>query len=129
MDNPDSDEDSRISKSGNTSIGFLQQISFENENLTVEEELLKAFKTLLDWKYKLEQLCIRMEKRTIQIMVLESYSKTLELFESMGGYTYQSEMETFITKFGFFLGDLKRPIKSFFGWSENEAGIYSIAVK
>lgn len=120
LDNPDSDENSWISKTGNTTIGFLQQISFEDsspathENLTAEEELLKAFATLLEWKGKLEQLCLRMEADQSK-EVLESYSKTLELFESSGGYTYQSEMETVVTKFGFALSDLKRPIKNFSG--------------
>lgn len=114
MDNLDSEEDSWISKAGNTTIGFLQQISFENENSTAEEELLKAFATILDWKVKLEQLCIRMETDQSK-EVLESYSKTLELFEHSGGYTYQSEMETVATKFGFNLTDLKHPIKNFSG--------------
>ncbi len=114
LDNPDSDENSWISKAGNTTIGFLQQISFENENLTAEEELLKAFATVLEWKVKLERLCIQMETDQSK-EVLESYSKTLELFEGSGGYTYQSEMETVITKFGFTLTDLKRPIQNFSG--------------
>lgn len=114
LDNLDSDENSWISKTGNTTIGFLQQISFENEDLTAEEELLKAFATLLEWKVKLEQLCIRMETDQ-STEVLESYSRTLELFESFGGYTYQSEMETVVTKFGFALTDLKRPIRNFSG--------------
>lgn len=114
LDNLDSDENSWISKTGNTTIGFLQQISFENEDLTAEEELLKAFATLLEWKVKLEQLCIRMETDQSR-EVLESYSRILELFESFGGYTYQSEMETVVTKFGFALTDLKRPIRNFSG--------------
>ncbi len=114
LDNLDSDENSWISKTGNTTIGFLQQISFENEDLTAEEELLKAFETLLEWKVKLEQLCIRMETDQSR-EVLESYSRILELFESFGGYTYQSEMETVVTKFGFALTDLKRPIRNFSG--------------
>jgi ATP-binding cassette subfamily F protein 3 len=114
LDNLESDEDSWISKAGNTTIGFLQQISFENENLTAEEELLKAFATLLEWKVKLEQLCIRMETDQSK-EVLESYSKTLELYEYSGGYTFQSEMETVATKFGFTLMDLKRPLRNFSG--------------
>ncbi len=114
LDNPDSDESSWISKAGNMTIGFLQQISFENEDLTAEEELLKAFDRLLKQKEKLELLCIRMETDHSK-EVLETYSKTLELFESAGGYTYQSEMETIVTKFGFDLTDLKRPIKTFSG--------------
>ena len=112
--NSDSDEDSWISKADNTTIGFLQQISFENENLTVEEELMKAFTNVLELKKKLELLCIRMETDQSKA-VLESYSKTLELLEYSGGYTYQSEMETIVTKFGFALTDLKRPIKNFSG--------------
>ncbi len=47
--------------------------------------------------------------------VLERYSKLLEQFENFGGYTYESEMNTLVTKFGFLLTDLKRPIKSFSG--------------
>jgi ATP-binding cassette subfamily F protein 3 len=114
LDNLDSDEESWISKAGNTTIGFLQQISFENEDLTAEEELLKAFATLLEWKVKLEQLCKSMETDQSK-EVLESYSRTLELYEFSGGYTYQSEMETVATKFGFTLTDLKRPLKNFSG--------------
>lgn len=114
LDNLDSEEDSFISKAGNTTIGFLQQISFENEELTVEEELLKEYADLLKWKEKLEQLCIRLETDHSK-EVLESYAKTLELFENSGGYTYQTEMETVVTKFGFALTDLKRSINTFSG--------------
>jgi ATP-binding cassette subfamily F protein 3 len=39
----------------------------------------------------------------------------LEKFENAGGYTYQSEMNTLVTKFGFALTDLQRPISSFSG--------------
>ncbi len=114
LDNPDSEEDSWISRAGNTTIGFLQQISFENENRTAEEELLTAYAKVLAWREKLEQLCIRMETDPSE-EVLEAYSKTLMLFEHAGGYTYQSEMETIVTKFGFRITDLKRPIQSFSG--------------
>ncbi len=114
LDNLDSDEDSWISKAGNTTIGFLQQISFDNEELTVEEELMKAFANVLELKKELEQLCIRMETDQSE-EVLKRYSKTLELLEFAGGYTYQSEMETIVTKFGFALTDLSRPIKTFSG--------------
>ncbi len=114
LDNPDSDEESWINKAGNVTIGFLQQINFENEHSTVEEELLKAYASLLELKEKLEQLCIRMETDHSR-EVLANYSRTLELFETLGGYTYQSEMETVVTKFGFALTDLKRPVKNFSG--------------
>ncbi len=119
LDNPDSDEDSWISKAGNTTIGFLQQISFENEDTTAEEELLKAFGPLLSWKDKLEQLCARMETDHSQ-EVMDNYARTLGLFESMGGYGYQSEMETMVTQFGFDLADVKRPIINFSGGQQTK---------
>ncbi len=114
LDNPDSDEAGWISKANNTTIGFLQQIIFENDTLTAEEELMKAFSALLERKDKLDQLTLRMETDHSK-EVLESYSKLFEQFENSGGYTYQSEMNTLVTKFGFALTDLKRPIKSFSG--------------
>lgn len=128
LDNPESDEDSGINRAGNTTIGFLQQINFENENATVEEELLKAFADVIERREKLEQLCIRMETDHSK-QVLESYSKTLELFENSGGYTYQSEMETIVTKFGFALSDLKRPIKNFSGGQRTKLAFIQLLLR
>lgn len=114
LDNLDSDEESGIYKEGRTVIGFLQQISFEDEKLTAEEELRKAFAQVLEWKDKLDKLCILMETNQAK-EVMDSYSRTLELFEHAGGYTYQAEIDTIVTKFGFATTDLKRPIENFSG--------------
>lgn len=128
LDNPDSDEEGWISKAGNITIGFLQQISFDDENLTVEEELMKEYAVLLEMKEKMEQLCIRMETDHSK-EVLESYSKTLELFESLGGYTYQSEMETIFTKFGFAISDLKRPLNNFSGGQKTKLAFIRLLLR
>jgi ATP-binding cassette subfamily F protein 3 len=114
LDNVDSDEESGIYKVGKTTIGFLQQISFEDENLSAEEELLKAFIPVLDLEKKINRLCSQMETTPTK-EVMDSYSKTLELFERNGGYNYRSEFDTMVTKFGFSLDDIKRPINCFSG--------------
>ena len=46
MSNLDSDEDCGIFMAGKQEIGFLRQISFEDGEITVEEEIKKATKTL-----------------------------------------------------------------------------------
>jgi len=114
LDNLDSEEDSGIFKAGNLSIGYLQQISFDNEELTVEEELLKVYAPLRELEEKLNQLCKLMETNYSE-EIMKKYSKTLEMFEQNGGYSYRCEIETLVTKFGFELSDLKRSIKSFSG--------------
>ena len=43
MDNPTSDERAGIFMAGQQSIGFLRQISFEDETITAEEEIKKVF--------------------------------------------------------------------------------------
>ena len=43
MNNPDSDEECGITMAGKQQIGFLRQISFEDGEVTVEEEIRKAF--------------------------------------------------------------------------------------
>lgn len=114
LDNLDSDEDSGIYKAGKLSIGYLHQISFDDEEVIVEEELLKAYDHLRETEKKLEQLCILMETNQSK-EVMDKYSKTLEMYERNGGYSYRCEIDTVVTKFGFDLSDLKRPIKSFSG--------------
>jgi ATP-binding cassette subfamily F protein 3 len=114
LDNLDSDEDSGIYKAGRISIGYLQQISFDDENLSVEEELLKVYSSLRETEEKLNQLCVLMETNHSED-ILRKYFKTLEQFEKDGGYNYRCEMDTVVTKFGFDIADLKRPISSFSG--------------
>ncbi len=114
LDTKSSDEKSGFHTEGKPVIGFLQQMSFDNETITVEEELLKAFADLLGLQKKLNELCTQMElNHTKEIM--DRYANTLERFEYNGGYTYRSELETLITRFGFALTDLQRPINQFSG--------------
>jgi hypothetical protein len=72
LDNPDSDEETGL-VSTNTTIGFLQQISFENENITVEEELMKLFLIYWNGRRNWSSLCVRMETDHSK-EVLDSYS-------------------------------------------------------
>lgn len=114
LDNPESDADSGIYKAGKLTIGFLQQISFDDEDITVEEELLKVYSHLREMEERMDRLCILMQTDQSK-EVMDKYYKTLEMYEKNGGYNYRCEIDTVVTKFGFDLADLKRPVKSFSG--------------
>lgn len=114
VDNLSSDEEFFIHKAGNLRIGYLEQMSFENETITVREELENANTELLRCQEKLESLEKQMEQEQTDRLIAE-YSKTLERFETLGGYNYKSEIEQMFTRFGFDITDLERSLDTFSG--------------
>ena len=114
VDNLDSDEEFFIQKDGNPTIGYLEQINFDKEDLSVEEELNKVYDELFRMKQRMEDMEEQMTENHDD-QLLSNYAKLSERFEQLGGYTYQTEMEQIFTKFGFEVGDLKRKIQSFSG--------------
>ena len=46
----------KIQKTGKFDIGYLKQIAFEDDNETLEEELLKVYKDIIKLKEKIEAL-------------------------------------------------------------------------
>lgn len=114
VDNLDSDEEFLIKADGSPSIGYLEQISFEEETITVKEELLKVFRDIFILKDKMNELTRLMEV-DVSEEILDQYAKVSNKFESKGGYSYQYEMEQIFTKFGFDIADLDRQIQTFSG--------------
>ena len=113
-DNLTSDEDYFIHKDGNVNIGYLEQMSFEDESVTVREELLLAYRELTICQEKMDKLAEALEHDASE-QTLADYAKVAERFEAMGGYTYTSEMETMFLRFGFERSDLDRPLNTFSG--------------
>lgn len=114
VDNLDSDEEFLIQSDGNPRIGYLEQVSFEEENLTVREELYKVYEKVFSLRERMNELTKQMEQEDDD-RLLEQYAKASEQFESLGGYSYQYELEQIFTKFGFELPDLDRQIATFSG--------------
>ena len=89
-----------IYKEGVSIIGYLKQIDFEDESISMIDEILKVYKPLLDTEKKMEILLARMQTDKSEELAKE-YSKTLDRYEFLDGYTYKKEYETVINKFGF----------------------------
>lgn len=114
MANIDSDETCGISMAGSQKIGYLRQISFEDQEISVENEILKVFEQVFACERRMKELTDIMETDHDQKWMYE-YSSLQDQMEAMGGYTYRRDMETMFQKFGFDLKDITRPIGTFSG--------------
>ena len=110
----DSDEDIYIAKTGDPKIGYLKQMTFDDESLTLEEEVKKVFKPIKDIERSMEEMVIKMETDHSPELV-ERYTKLQEQFNYIGGYYYEKEYEVVLKKFGFTNDDKKKPLSEFSG--------------
>ncbi len=103
-----------IHKLNGLSIGYLAQSVFTSEEKTVKEDCMGVFEHLFEVQRQLEDCAEKLQTDSSESM-LDKYAQIQQNFESLGGYTYQSEMNTVFSKFGFGEDDLNRSINSFSG--------------
>ncbi len=103
-----------IHKDAKTTIGYLAQTTFANEEHSLKEELESVFGSLKVMQQRLDELTKRMSENHDESL-LNQYADLAQAFEEAGGYTYESEIRTVLTKFHFSVEDLKRKISTFSG--------------
>ncbi len=125
MANIDSDETCGISMAGSQKIGYLRQISFEDQEISVENEILKVFEPVFACERRMKELTDIMETDHDQKWMYE-YSSLQDQMEAIGGYTYRRDMETMFQKFGFDLKDITRPIGTFSGGQQTKVAFIKL---
>lgn len=108
------EEKFNIYKEGNPIIGYLKQMEFEDDNITMLDEILKVYKEIIDLEKKIENLVIKMQENSSEELAKE-FSKAQDRYEFLDGYTYRKEYETAIFKFGFSREDMNKKISEFSG--------------
>ena len=103
-----------VYKEGVKEIGYLKQIDFEDDNITMLDEILKVYQEIIDLEKKIENTVIKMQSDTSEELAKE-YSKLHDRYELLDGYTYKKEYETAINKFGFSNEDKYKKISEFSG--------------
>lgn len=95
-----------------TNIGYLSQITFLNEEHTVYDELLDAFKEVRTLE---KELALQAEKlqHDHSEKELEKYDRLQQRFEALNGYQYEVELQSVFFHFGFNSDDLKKPLSQF----------------
>lgn len=115
----DSDFDIFISKAGNPVIGYLKQMAFEDNELTLEEEIRKAFIPILELEQKMEELLHRLEEEPDEKYV-KKYTDAQERFNWLGGYEYEREYEIILKQFGFTHEDYHKKLSEFSGGQQTK---------
>ena len=110
----DNGEASSIVKSGNPTIGYLKQVTFEDETVTLEDEVKRAYKQLLDIEDKMEKLLRELESNPNE-EAFTKYSELQERYDLLDGYSYKKECEIAIRQFGFTNEDKAKPLSDFSG--------------
>ena len=116
----------QIVRQNNLSIGYLKQIQFKDESVTMEEEIRSVYKDIIELEEKLKTIQKQMEENTQEEQaqtLAGEYSKALERFEALDGYTYKKEYETAILKFGFSKEDMQKQIKDFSGGQKTKIAL------
>ncbi len=108
------EEEFSITKIGKWSIGYLEQIAFSSEEVTLIDEIKKSFSDLIKLENKLNNLVKEMNENDDEKIILE-YTEALENYKLQGGYSYQKEYEVLLKQFGFSESDKLKKIKEFSG--------------
>ncbi len=110
----DSDEDIFIAKTGNPQIGYLKQMTFADDTISLENEVKKVFEPIRAMQRTMDEYVVRMETDHSE-KLLEQYTRLQEQFNYIGGYYYEKEYEVVLKKFGFTEEDKKKPLSEFSG--------------
>ena len=104
-----------ISKSKDCTIGFLNQdlLSYQSDEsiLTVA---MQAFERANQLQKRIDDILKKMETDYNDSLV-DKLTKAQDEFETLGGYSLQSEAEAILEGIGFKTADLQRPLREFSG--------------
>lgn len=114
-------------KIGNPSIGSLKQMTFENENITLFEELLKCYSQVIDIQNKLDELQKKLETEYTDKLV-NQFSKLHDEFERLDGYTYKSEFLSVLASFGFSEADKQKKLSEFSGGQKTKIAFIKLVL-
>ena len=121
----DGDEPSGVFENGNPQIGFLKQTNNDESGKTMLDEILEAYKDLLDIEKKADDALKRLQNDACEQNV-KTYSSLCERFEKEGGYVYQKEYKTAVRKFGFSDDDLNKPLNTFSGGQRTKIALLKL---
>lgn len=121
------DEKFSFSISGAPKNGYLQQVSL-NDELTLRQEILSAYKDVVELENKLQILLDKMSENPSDENV-GAYSRAMERFENIGGYLYKKEYLTAVSKFGFSAEDLDKKLSCFSGGQRTKIALMKLLLE
>ncbi len=104
-----------ISKSGDCTIGFLNQdlLSYQTDD-SIRLVAMQAFDRALEVERQIEKVIHQMETNYEEKLV-DQLAKLQEEYEALDGYTIQAKAEEILEGLGFPTADLDKPLRLFSG--------------
>ncbi len=107
-------EDSFFAVSGSPTIGKLDQMTFDDENISMIDEIRKSYSDIIGMKSRLDEMAKKMETSQDEKLICD-YTSLLDLFTGIGGFYFEKEYESAIKKFGFSEQDKHKKVSEFSG--------------
>lgn len=114
-----------IYKQGNIELGYLKQIQFEDNDITLVEEIRKVYNEIILLENKIQKLENELQINSSENIVKE-YTNALDRYKLMDGYTYKKEYETAIFKFGFTKEDMDKSLNEFSGGQRTKIALIKL---
>lgn len=105
---------------GHPVIGYLKQNEGYPKDHTLLEEILEVYQSIRDVEKRIAKLEEKMENGTATHLDIDSYLELEEYYKNIGGYEYQKEYLNALTKNGFLVDDLSKPLSSFSGGEQTK---------
>ncbi|MCA1688399.1 MAG: ATP-binding cassette domain-containing protein, partial [Actinobacteria bacterium] len=113
-----------VERVGGAKVGMTSQSLYAGERggVSVEEEIVSAFKPLIEREKELEELEVRLSEDPSSDL-LERYGRLQGEFERDGGYDYRARAASTLSGLGFVPEDWKRPVGSFSGGEQSRIAL------
>ena len=110
-----------VHQAKNISIGYLPQEAVLDSNLTLWEEEISVFQSLLDTQKSLHALEERLVDEGETVALLSEYGKLQSAFDIAGGYTFETRLRMTLIGLGFQKSDFNRPVTQLSGGQRTRA--------
>lgn len=116
-----------FSRIGSPTVGSLKQMTFDDESISLEQEILKCYSYILNLQSKLERLQQTLETEYSDKLVAD-FSKIHDEFETLGGYSYKSEYNAVLATFGFSEEDKVKKLSEFSGGQKTKIAFIKLVL-
>ena len=108
-------DEGEISKSSDTTIGFLNQdlLSYQSDE-SILSVAMHAFSEAVEIQRNIDKILHQMEV-AYEDKLVDKLTRLQEKFEALEGYSMQAQAEAVLEGIGFKTEDLKRPLREFSG--------------
>lgn len=103
-----------------TSVGYLSQMMLHSLDNSLYQEMLGAFEEVIKLGKKLKKISEELSKNPHSEKLLKDYGLMESAFLEKGGYNYEYQIDTILSKFGFTKADYSRKIGTFSGGERNK---------